>query len=421
MKRSTIRYVLIMAVISIVGIIVMQVYWVTRAFDIREKQFNQNVNNGLRSVAEHLMKYNKNPVPLINPVEQLTDAYFVVMVNDKIDPNLLETLLRFEFHKRSIMEDFEYGIYDCVSEKIVFGNYVNLDNIKNEETKHLDLPKWEDNDYYFGVYFPNKSTDLIGHMGFWGFSSVVFLIVVLFFIYTLYIILKQRRLSEIQKQFINNMTHEFRTPISTIQISSGVLQDPDISNTPDRLINYAKIIGEESKRLLGQVDRILQMAMLDKADLKLIMEPVDAHTVIQNIINRFSAIFPNASFVLDLKAEKHILSADEFHFSNIFFNLMDNAIKYSGDSPEVVIRTKNEGDTLEIEIKDNGIGIAKEHQKKIFDRFYRVPTGDVHNTKGFGIGLSYVKTLVHAHKATIRLESQPGQGSSFIIRFKLPN
>jgi len=218
-KRETLRYVLLLAIVSIAGIISIQVYWFSKAFDIHDKQFNQTVNIALRSVVDQILAYNNSTIPLDNPVEQLSSNYFVVMVNGDIDANLLETLLISEFKARELEVVFEYGIFNCVDEKMVYGNSISLIDNKIGDGTEVELPIWEDNDYYFGVLFTNKRSALLDRMNIWIFSSIVLLIVVLFFAYTLFIILKQRKLSETQKQFINNMTHEFRTPISTIQLS----------------------------------------------------------------------------------------------------------------------------------------------------------------------------------------------------------
>jgi two-component system phosphate regulon sensor histidine kinase PhoR len=256
-------------------------------------------------------------------------------------------------------------------------------------------------------------------MGIWIFSSVVLLIVILFFAYALYIIFKQRKLSETQKQFINNMTHEFRTPISTILLSSEVLKDPSIAKKPERLGNYARIIKEESNRLLHQVENILQSTILEERKAILEMDELDAHTLIREVVENFNLIDEQRIVNLRLLAEQHIIKADKIHFSNAIKNLVDNAIKYSPDKPEVSITTTNHHHSLIIEVSDKGIGIDKNYQKKVFHKFYRVPTGNLHDIKGFGIGLHYVKNIVELHHGHIYLHSQLGQGSTFTLKFPL--
>lgn len=420
MKRETLRYVLILATFSLAGIITIQIYWFSQAFDLREKQFNQTVTIALRNVSDQMLEYNNLPIPQINPVEQLSSNYYVVMFNNVMDAELLETLLINEFGKRNLNLDFEYGIYDCMNEEMVYGNYVDLsEKQKNTFARKSDLPVWEDNDYYFGVLFPTKRNTLLGQMGIWIFSSIVLLIVIFFFAYALFIIYRQRKLSETQKQFINNMTHEFRTPISTILLSSDVLKDPGITSNPKRLGDYARIIKEESKRLLNQVENILQSTIIEERKANLKMQPLDAHELIKEVVKNLNMVQKQELVRLRFEAEHSKILADEIHFSNAIKNLVDNAIKYSSGVPEVSIRTKNHHHGLHIEVSDKGIGIEKAHQHKVFRKFYRVPTGNLHDRKGFGIGLRYVKNIVKLHKGNIKLESTPGIGSTFIIKIPL--
>jgi two-component system, OmpR family, phosphate regulon sensor histidine kinase PhoR len=418
MKRSTIRLVVILGTVAILGITAIQIFWFIKAFDLREKQFSHSVNLALKNVAEGILKYNNNPSTIENPVQQLSSNYFVILVNDVIDSNLLEVLLKNQFKKRNITADFEYSIYDCQNEKLVYGDYVSFTN--NETlNRNTILPKWDKDNYYFGVYFPNKDSNLISQMGIWLFSSLVLLIVIVFFSYTLFIILKQKRLSEIQKDFINNMTHEFRTPISTIAISSEVLKNPQIVNSPQRLLSYATIIQDEALRLKNQVERVLQMASIEKDEFKLKLEECDIHEIINKAIGSLDPAIKEkrVDLQLNLTAIYSNLQCDPLHVTSIIHNLLDNAIKYSTKSPVVSISTINEKEGISIFIKDNGIGIGEGEMKRIFDKFYRVPTGNLHDVKGFGLGLNYVKTLIKAHKGYITVESEKDKGTIFKLFF----
>lgn len=417
MKRENLRYVLILAIVSIVGIISVQIYWFSKAFNIREKQFDQTVNIALRNVAEQILSYNGSTIPQTNPVEQLSSNYFVVMVNDKIDVNLLETLLFNEFQKRELHVEFEYGIYDCANEKMVFGNVIQMEEETIDSRLVQSLPIWQGNDYYFGVLFPERQNILLGQMGIWLFSSFVLVLVISFFAYALFIIFKQRKFSETQKQFINNMTHEFRTPISTIQLSSDVLRNPEIANDTVRLNNYAQIIKEESNRLFDQVENVLQAAIIEDKKLKLKKVPLDVHELIIDVVKNYNSILNSPIVEATLNATKSMVQADRLHFSNLIKNLIENAVKYSREKPMVTVHTSDEKKGILIEVIDNGIGIPKEHQKKIFTKFYRVPTGNLHDVKGFGLGLSYVKDIAKIHKGNISLESTVGQGSIFKLIF----
>lgn len=416
MSRNTLRIIIVLAAISIAGIAATQIYWVRRAFDIRENQFNRDVNTALRNVANQIFEINKTPSPSNNPVNQLSTNYFVVAINGEIDVNLLEFLLTTEFEKRNITAPFEYGVYDCSNKCMVYGNFVSLKDDKRLASI-TDLPTWNKEGYYFGVQFPFLQASLLSQLGIWGFSSAVLLIVIFFFIYTLLVILKQRRLSEVQQDFINNMTHEFKTPISTIAISSEVLKDPKISCEPDRLLKYATVIQHESNRLKQQVERVLEMARLDEKKIELNKENLNGNELIEEAIQNssLSLVEKEGEIKTQLNAAQCYFYGDKLHLINVLNNLIDNAIKYNHNKPKIIISTYNKKNSWSIEVQDNGIGIDQDNQRKIFERFFRVHTGNVHNVKGFGLGLNYVKLIVEAHHGTIGVESTQGKGTIFKI------
>lgn len=420
MKSSYIRSIVILATLCIVGITITQVYWLRRAFDLKEAEFERTVNAALFNVANQIYDINNTPSPAMNPVKQVSTNYFIVMVNGDVKSGLLEFLLRSEFEKRNIQVDFEYGVYDCNSEKMKYGDYISFQASK-EKVSSRNLPEWDNYAYYFGVQFPDREAHILNQMGIWSFSSVVLLIVIVFFSYTIFVILKQKRLSEIQKDFINNMTHEFKTPISTIAVSTEVLKNPDIVQHPERLLNYTTIIEKENTRLRQQVERVLQVARLEKEDIGLRKEVVDMHEVIRNAITNTAMSLQerDGSISCELNAASHTLHADRLHLVNVVYNLIDNAIKYCATTPQITIRTANDRKQLVISIADNGIGISREHQKRIFEKFYRVPTGNLHDVKGFGIGLNYVRSIIASHGGTVRVESAPGAGSVFRITLPL--
>ena len=420
MTRNTIRLVALLGTISIIGIIVIQIYWVQKAFDIRQKQFNQTIHIALKSVADKIAGFNHSIPPTENPVNQLSSNYYIVNVNTVIDAGVLDHYLREAFVNVNMNLDYEYAIYDCATNTMVYGKYVSPS--KHEEKKNLSVnfPVYNKFTYYFGIYFPTESNFITGagEMSIWVFSSAILLIVVTFFGYAIYIILKQSRLSEIQKDFVNNMTHEFKTPLSTIAVSADVLSNPASINNPDVYFNYVSIIKQENNRLVSQVEKALQMANLDRSRVKLTKEKIAMHEMLANAIEKIKLGYKNKTINIysDFEAINDTVQADKVHVSNLIFNLLDNAIKYSPDRADITVKTWNKNQRFFISVSDKGMGIRKSDQRKVFHKFYRVPTGNVHNVKGFGLGLHYVKNIVRAHGWKITIVSEPGTGSTFTLQ-----
>ena len=243
------------------------------------------------------------------------------------------------------------------------------------------------------------------------------------FSYTIWIIFRQKQLSQIKNDFINNMTHELKTPISTISLASQMLQDGSISNTPKTIEHISGVIFQESKRLSFQVEKVLQMAIFNEGRMKLRFKDLRLNELVRGVIGNFELRVKNSNGHLnyELNAKHDIFKGDEVHITNVVFNLLDNAVKYSHEIPEISVTTESRRDVVILSVADKGIGIAKEHQSQIFERFYRVPTGNVHNVKGFGLGLSYVKKIIDAHNGKIIVESIPNKGTKFSIYFPLNN
>lgn len=381
-----------------------------------EKQFNQTVEIALYNVTEKVLAFNGHELPNENPVRQISSNYFIVDINDVIDAKILDHYLKTEFDYRNLNIDYEYAIYDCETDNMVFGSYITQSN--RSENKDQKFQKYDEFTYYFGIIFPSKTIYILKSMNVWIISSFVLLTALVFFAYAIFIILKQKRFSEIQKDFINNMTHEFKTPVSTIGISANVLSKPDIALNPERLKNYAGIILDQNKRLENQIEKVLQLARLEKNKIELNIEKIDLTKLIKEVAQNFTVMLNdrNGEFRFNLATEEIIIHADKLHLTNVIYNLIDNAIKYSPQPPYITIVLRKNDKFIELIVSDKGIGIDKQYHKKIFTKFYRVPTGDVHNVKGFGIGLNYVKNIMDYHKWKINFESSPGIGSSFIIQ-----
>jgi two-component system phosphate regulon sensor histidine kinase PhoR len=442
MNRKTINTLIFLGGIAIMSILFVQFYWIKKTVATQQKnvaiqekedslnlkQFSEQVHVALRNVLQEISTSISDSSDLYGAVKQIQTNSFTVDIHEELHPYYLETLLKREFYSHNINQDFLYGIYDCFSDSVIFGNLIrfskeSLYEPAKESAIGLTSPKmiWKKDGHYFTVFFPNiigNSIEVSEELGSpWIFMGVIVSLVVMFFAFAIHVILKEKRLSEVKTDFINNMTHELKTPIATIALSSDMLIKGDFSQDQDRLKRYASIIYKENKRLENQVERVLNVAKLNKDTLTLKKEELDIHELLNDIRENFE--FNNtetgAHLVLNLNAEKHLVQVDMLHINNVLTNLIDNATKYCIETPVIEITTKNDKRGMTIEISDNGIGIKKDVQKMIFDKFYRVPTGNLHNVKGFGLGLYYVKITIEQHGGNIHLKSALGRGTTFYI------
>ncbi|MBN2350494.1 MAG: HAMP domain-containing histidine kinase [Bacteroidales bacterium] len=421
MRQKSIRLTIILGIVSIIGIIGIEIYLLQQNFNIRERQLNQSIHIALSNVAEILADYNNSTLPYGKVVYQYSPDYYVVNVNEIISTEILEHYLKKELSKRNINLDFEYGIYDCHTNRMVYGNYVKMVPGKNPPVHSNPLPTYDEYTYYFGVYFPDRKPYLLQNMGIWYLLTCMVIVVIIFFGYTQMVILKQRRLSETQKDFIDNLTHEFKTPLSSLKLTAEVLSDTNIVHEPERIITYSKILNDQSQLLIDHVDRVLKMTRLETHRLKLNLNKVDLHTILAEVTDGFTPRIKQhkGTLKLVLGAKRSSVLADETFLKNVLFNLLDNALKYTTNIPAIEVSTVNFKQTILLTLKDNGIGIPRKFQKKIFNRFYRVPTGNIHNVKGFGLGLSYVKKIVKIHKWKISIKSEVNAGTAVSIKIPL--
>jgi len=421
MRNTIIRRVIILGALASLSLLAVQTYWVLRTWDLQEQEFNRRVNQAMLDAANQLAQMNLFALPPQKLVQQVSTNYWVVNVNNVFEASDLEHVLGKAFEAQGLKEDYEYGIFDCSSDQMVRGKLVKY-SIKKDDSQPLEepLPKHYDQDfiYYFGVLFPAKSANILSSMWLVAGFTALMLLTVLFFIYSIFVILRQKQLSELQRDFINNMTHEFKTPISTINISTDVfLKNEKIQEDP-RLNRYAGIIKEQVLRLNTQVEKVLQLAKIERDNIELNVEEIDMIELIHNISPTIELKVndKNGKLHLNLEAENPLVRADKLHLTNILHNLVDNGVKYSKEIPDIQIGLHNEGKNLVLSVEDNGIGIPKEHQKRVFDKFHRVPTGNVHNVKGFGLGLFYVKTMCKEHHWKLSLSSELGKGTKIEIR-----
>ncbi len=452
--------------LSLIGVGVIQYFWIKRAVDLDEKNFDDKVTIALNNVKKRLItdaeeaadkKYYeqksilepKNMLASIikddlsSKSEQLSKRIKELEFRSSfLDPNqlleniniaILDKYLRMELESKDIDLDYEYGIYSNKDKAYIIenGNYAAIigDTTKSSNVAAMNpLYKAEYKISLFAddmldpghlnLYFPGKKRFLWSNVIGILLSSVVFTGLILFcFSYTVYVIFHQKKVSEMKTDFINNMTHEFKTPIATISLASDSILSPTIIENKDKVIRFINIIKQENKRMLSQVEKVLQMAQIEKENVELKFNPINLHDLIVDaVVNaELKVLTKGGTIVTNLNAQKPVIEGDVTHISSIINNLLDNAEKYTPEKPEIVISTKDVKGGVEFSVTDNGIGMSKDALKNIFEKFYRVHTGNLHDVKGFGLGLSYVKAMVDAHHGKIQVKSEPGKGSTFTI------
>ncbi len=418
MNNRTIQRIVLLGALAVILVIASQMYMLMQAYNLKERDFDVSVNISLLNVAKDMSQVNQAILPP-NLVKRLSKNTYAVNINSKIDASNLDFFLRKNFETSALTEDFDYAIYDCHDEKMVYGKYVSYSASSRDSLKvDKNLPMLADATYYFVVRFPKRESSIFSGISFMLVFTAISLMTVIFFIYALTVILRQKRLSELQKDFINNMTHEFKTPISTIKVAADVfISNPSVQSDP-RLSRYAQIIREQNHRLNTQVEKVLQLTRIDRKTLELNKEVINLHELLHTILPSIQVKIEEKQGVLhqELKASQAYIKADTLHLTNILHNLLDNAMKYCRNGkPEITIQTLDMGKNLRLIVEDKGVGIDKEHHKKVFFRFYRVPTGNIHNVKGFGLGLFYVKNIILEHGWHIDLESEVEKGTKVII------
>lgn len=343
-------------------------------------------------------------------------------IYEKICSEDLEKIIDEEMRLHGLETKYNFAVLDYNNLDIIYSNYKKLDQKTFEEAYKLEV--FPNNIYSNSglliMSFPTKKMFIIKTMRVMlGVSGLLILVIMGCFAATLYIIFHQKKLSDIKTDFINNMTHELKTPVATISLASDMLRNEKIVQHPDKILKYSSIIKEENERLSSHIEKVLQAARLDSAHIKLKQTEIDIHKMLEDIVAKFSVRVENeqGKINLELQAVKHMIYGDSDHIRNVFVNIIDNAIKYKKENEPVLIKinTSNSNDGTIISIYDNGIGMSNDALKRIFEKFYRVPTGNIHNVKGFGLGLNYVKEIVEAHKGKITVESIVNKGSTFKI------
>nr|MBS0036571.1 HAMP domain-containing histidine kinase [Saprospiraceae bacterium] len=359
-------------------------------------------------------------------------------LEERIDPSTLDQLLEVEFENRNFQTEYHYGVYSEKENSFVIddGKYTVAIDLGEASKAEIDpgvLNSLSNSRYrvrlFVGnqgspgaliIHFPDRSQFIWEDTWVTLLGSILFTALILFcFGYTVYVIFRQKKLSEMKSDFINNMTHEFKTPIATISLAVDSINSPKISANPLKIQRFANVIKQENQRMLNQVEKVLQIALIDKKQFGLKVVDIDLHQMIEDSVQNFIFLVQQkkGSITMSLNANNPNIKGDKMHVENILNNLLDNAYKYSPEKPEIKVRTFDTTEGIEIWVSDNGVGLTPEARRNIFDKFYRVHTGNLHDVKGFGLGLTYVKAMMLAHKGSIDVESTPGKGSTFILNF----
>lgn len=418
LKFNKLNIVVSVGLVAIIGVLTMQLLMLNQAYTFEKKEIGEKIHFALQDVVDKIYRDNNNEPPTESPIRKVGEDYYVVNVNDVFDAEVLDYYLKTEFQKVKLDMDYEYAIYDCGSDEMVYGEYVAMhgtnateDKAKCENcfTKRAGLV------YYFAVRFPNLKYNYITSLQqYWIYTGVLFLVLVIY-VYSVILMLKQKRYSEMQKDFINNMTHEFKTPLSSILIASNFAAGQQEIDSHPKLKKYLSIIIEQSNKLNQHIERILNVAKADANLTGLEKKKIDIVETLALVQENASLKYPDAKIKLEADSPMYMLSADGFHFYNIAYNIVENAVKYGGASPEITIKVMEDAKNLLITFTDNGPGIPARHIDYVFDKFYRVPRENKKEVGGFGIGLFYVKKICELHKWKINLRNNAGGGLSVTI------
>ena len=360
----------ILAILTLVGIVSTQLYWLNRAIEQQDQVFNHNVHLALRNVVESLCEANGKDYPAVNPIEQVSGNYYLVRTNDQIDIANLEYLITAEIRKRAITQAFDYGVYDCQNDQMVFAENVNMQS----ENPRASLPSLDDQEYYFGVYFPDKPQSIIGGLDLWKFTTVLTVIVMLFFGYALVVMLRQKRLSEIQRDFIDNVTHELKTPLATLSLASDTLAE----KATDPVLKYTEIIRSEVRRLKSNVENILESSFTENKN-SITKEHFDIMELVKELIKEYQLQL--ASQMIDWKIEGTAsdVYSNRSIIEKVVRNLIENAVKYGGK--HISLCLEQSGKIFTLKVEDDGKGIPTQYRDKIFHKFLGCQTKMISTTR----------------------------------------
>lgn len=408
MNNKHLRHVIVGGTLVLTGLFLVQMYWFQRAFDAEARQFDHTVQIALMRVADSVAQHAE--------VKKLSSGFYLVETETNLDAEALDTLLNLELSKRNLVLDYELGVYNADDDTLVYGQYIEATK-KQKFEQHSNTKATTGKDENFAVYFPRKQAYLMAQLDIWIFSTMALLLMVCFFAYAIVTLLRERRFAELKNDFINNMTHEFKTPVTNIGITGEIIRKkvPD-----DAGVNvYVDILLKENEKLRKKIDEVLLGSSLDHFDRRR-LERFDVHELISESAEAFNLKVREREgrLQLELNARSSFILGDRELLAQAINNVIDNAEKYSPHTPHIIVRTVDNGDAIEIDVRDRGMGIPEKLQKKVFDKFFRASTGDIHNVKGFGLGLNFVKNVIQRHRGEVSLVSQMDEGTE--VRIIIP-
>lgn len=416
MKKKKIVSIIALCTFSLLSLVILQINWIQHAAQLRESQLKHRATLASQLVMYHLKNDEKIQNSIIYSVQKNNATQLRIPIK-KMEYEKIDSLLEMSFNYYHINLNYDFEVVDKRHQSFV-------PSCEASSTSHRVCLEGllDDNKAELRITFLNKNRYIYAKMGWMLICSAILIILIAgSLMITIFTIWRQKKVSEMTSDFINNMTHEFKTPISTVSLASNMLKKNKVIEKGEKVKHYAEIIHEENQKLQNQVEQVLRIARLERGEFKLNKTSANLHEIIQNAIKTIDLQVKNKGGQIQcyLNAMRQDVLADVTHLSNVISNLLDNANKYSPHTPQIIVSTYDKEDGVVVSVEDKGIGMSKDKQKHIFNKFYRVPTGNVHNVKGFGLGLAYVKMMIDAHKGNIQLKSEVGKGSRFDIF--LPN
>ncbi|MCX6322634.1 MAG: HAMP domain-containing sensor histidine kinase [Sphingobacteriales bacterium] len=421
MKINKLKLIVIAGTLAFIGIIAMQVYLLRQAFSYEEKKFSQNIQVSLLEVASEINAYYGYQNQASNPIEKKSADYYLVNLRNDFDAGVLEMILTSKFKSKGISTNFEYAIYDCETDAMMYGRYVHIGKTDTAAiNKAAFFPKASHLVYYFAVRFPEFNSYIFSSLKTWILFSVIMLIALFIYLYAIYIILQQQKFANLQRDFINNMTHEFKTPLASMLIAANSILKSETLAADEKMKKYSQMIIDQGNKLNQHLEKILNIARSDSQPNVLEKSLIHPGPLIRQSIESVLMKYPEA--IIDFEEETTGLEilADPFHFSNIIYNFLDNSVKYCEGQPRIQIRLFSTTQAIQIEISDNGIGIPLKHQKQVFEKFYRIPGTKRSAVTGFGLGLYYVQQVCKLHHWKLSVQSKPGNGTIIRVQINKP-